>query len=208
MKKTRIFKQNQYNRRDFIMGFLFALLIFFSGPAFSNVLVYCSEAHPDYFNPQVSISGASFDASNLLYSRLIEFSLDGSKLVPGLAKKWTISKDKKTYTFQLKKNVLFYPQGEFKPSRPFNAEDVLFSFQRQKNKSHPFHSVNGGSYKFFYSLDLQNQITQIKKINDHTVQFTLKKPLSLFPQLMAMEFAVILSKEYGDFLLKKNQPEK
>ena len=156
----------------------------------------------------MSISGAAFDASSLLYSRLIEFSPDGSKLVPGLAKKWTISKDKKTYTFYLRKNVLFYSQGEFEPSRPFNAEDVLFSFQRQKSKNHPFHNVNGGSYKFFYSLDLQNQIARIKKIDDYTVQFTLKTPLGLFPQLVAMEFAVILSKEYGEFLLKKNQPEK
>lgn len=179
-------------------------------PAFalSETLIYCSEAGPDYFNPQLSLSGAAFDASSLLYSRLIEFDSEGKKLAPGLAKKWTVSKNKKIYTFFLRKNVFFYPMGDFKPSRPLNAEDVLFSFSRQKDKSHPFYKVNGGGYKFFHSLDLQNQIIEIKKKDDWTVQFILKKPLNLFPQLMAMEFAVILSKEYGDFLSKRNQKEK
>ena len=135
------------------------ILFFWSLPALASTLIYCSEASPDYFNPQLSISGAAFDASNLLYSRLIEFSPEGDKLLPGLAEKWTLSKDKKTWTFRLRKDVLFYPIKGFKPSRPLNAEDVLFSFQRQKNKSHPFHNVNSASYKFFYSLDLQNQIS-------------------------------------------------
>ena len=174
----------------------------------ADTLIYCSEANPDYFNPQMSLSGAAFDASNLLYSRLIEFDQEGKKLIPGLAYKWTFSKDNKTYTFYLRKNVQFYPRGGFQPSRPLNADDVLFSFQRQKNKFHPFHNVNGGSYKFFYSLDLQNQILEIKKVDDHTVQFILKNSMGLFPKIMAMEFAVILSKEYGDFLLKKKQAKK
>ena len=174
----------------------------------ADIFVYCSEANPDYFNPQMSISGTSFDASNLLYSRLIEYNKEGTKLIPGLAEKWTVSKDKKTYTFHLRKDVEFYPRGEFEPSRPFNADDVIFSFMRQKDKSHPFHNLNGASYKFFYSLDLQNQILKIKKVNQHTVQFVLKTASNLFPKYMAMEFAVILSKEYANFLLKKKQAEK
>ena len=142
---------------------LLVIFLFFPSFVFCETLIYCSEASPDYFNPQMSISGSAFDASNLLYSRLIEFNTDGTKLVSGLAKKWTVSKDKKTYTFYLRKNVSFYPRGDFKPSRSFNADDVIFSFNRQKEKSHPFHNVNGGGYKFFYSLDLQNQIKNIKK---------------------------------------------
>ena len=200
--------------------------------ALAQTLVYCAEAGPDYFNPQMSVSGAAFDASNLLYSRLLDWSEDGKTLAPALAKSWSLSKDQKTYTFHLRKNVWFYPReidkgknkrksrgkaketnreknrGKFKPSRPLNADDVLFSFQRQRDKNHPFHSVNGGAYKFFYSLNLQNKIQAIKKKGDYTVEFTLEKPLGLFPSLMAMEFAVIHSKEYADFLLQAGQAEK
>ena len=157
----------------------FPVLFFLGWPASSETLVHCSEANPDYFNPQMSLSGSAFDASNLLYSRLIEFNDDGTKLIPGLAKKWTLSKDKKTYTFYLRKDVEFYPRGEFKPSRPLNADDVLFSFRRQKNKLHPFHNVNGGGYKFFYSLDLQNQILKIKKIRQSHCAVCFKKSFRL-----------------------------
>lgn len=184
------------------------VFLFSSSSAFANTLVYCSEASPDYFNPQLSISGATFDANNLLYSRLIEFDESGKKLIPGVAEKWTLSKDKKTYTFYLRKDVEFQARGGFKPSRPLNADDVIFSFERQKNKSHPFHNINGGGYKFFYSLDLQNQIKEIKKRNNSTVQFVLKSPIGAFPKIVAMEFTAILSKEYADFLLKKKQLKK
>ena len=123
----------------------------------------------------MSMSGAAFDASNLLYNRLVEFNLKEDQLIPGLAEKWTVSKDKKTYTFYLRKKVPFYSLGDFKPSRYFNADDVLFSFNRQKDKSHPYHNTNGGAYKFFYSLDLQNQILKIKKIKQPHYPICIKK---------------------------------
>ena len=185
-----------------ISSFLFCSL------ALADTFIYCSEGSPDYFNPQLSLSGSAFDASNLLYSRLIEFNNKTGKLESGLAEKWEASKDRKTYTFYLRKGVSFYPRGDFKPSRNFNADDVVFSFMRQKDSRHPYHNVNGAGYKFFYSLKLQELILNIKKIDDHTVQFILKKASSLFPSFMAMEFAVILSKEYGNFLLKKSQAGK
>ena len=197
-------------KKYFLWAFFFSPATYL--PVFASTFIYCSEANPDYFNPQMTTSGVAFDASLLLYSRLIEFDKEGKNLIPGLATKWTVSKDQKTWTFFLRKQVAFAPRGvkkkDFKPSRFFNADDVLFSFLRQKNKSHPYHNINGGAYKFFYSLNLQNQIKAIKKIDDFTVQFVLKQPISLFPQIMAMEFAVILSKEYGDFLLKNKTPEK
>ena len=173
-----------------------------------DTLIYCSEASPDYFNPQMSISGAAFNAANLLYNRLLEFDGKKQNLIPGLAERWTLSKNKKTYTFYLREGVQFSPRGEFKPSRPFSADDVLFTFLRQKDKTHPFHQVNGGGYKFFKSLGLQNLIAKIKKIDGKTVAFTLKRPQPLFLQYMAMEFANILSAEYGAWLSEKKQKDK
>ena len=188
--------------------FLIGLLALGGNLAHGSALVYCSEAAPDRFNPQMSLSGAAFDASVLLYGRLLEFNPKGTALIPDLAEKWESSKDGLSHTFYLRKNVSFYPRGGFKPSRNFQADDVLFSFNRQKSPQHPFHNVNGGGYRFFQSLGLHKKIKSIDKIDDLTVRFVLNEASFLFPRLMAMEFAVILSKEYGDFLLKKNQPEK
>ena len=164
---------------------LLFLVLFLSLPAFSDTLVYCSEGSPDYFNPQLSLSGTSFDASNLLYSRLVETDPSGKKLLPGLAHKWTSSKDKKIWTFYLRRDVSFYPRGDFTPKRNLNADDVLFSFERQRDKNHPFHKVNGGSYKFFYSLDLHNLIKKIEKKDDYTVSFHLAKPSPIFLKIIA-----------------------
>ena len=190
------------------LGFLVGLFCLLAYPALADTFIYCSEGSPDYFNPQLSVNGASFDASNLLYSRLVEFTTDGSRLKPGLAKRWTHSKDKKIYTFYLRKQVAFYSQGDFTPTRAFNADDVIFSFMRQKDKQHAYHKVNGGSYKFFYSLKLHKLIKEIKKLDEYTVQFVLNSSSNLFPTFMAMEFAAILSQEYADFLSAKKQSQK
>ena len=185
--------------------FFYLILFLFGSYASSSVLIYCSESSPDYFNPQLSMSGATFNASAFLYDRLVDFNFKNKKIKPSLAKHWTISKNKKTYTFYLRKGVSFSSQGEFVPTRFFSADDVLFTFNRQKNPSHPYYQVNGGGYKFFKSLNLQNLIVNIKKINQQTVQFALKEETPLFIKYIAMEFASILSKEYGDWLLKKNK---
>lgn len=187
--------------------FFLLLIVAASSASGRETLVYCSEGSPDYFNPQLSLSGAAFDASNLLYSRLLETHPDKHKLMPGLAIRWHISEQGKKYTFHLRKKVRFAETKYFKPRRDFNADDVLFTFERQKNPNHPYHQVNGGRYKFFYSLDLQNLITKIQKINNYEVAFFLNRPHPLFLNYMSMEFAAILSKEYGDFLMKKKQKE-
>jgi len=188
--------------------FLYTLFLFYGPFLWASTLIYCSESSPDYFNPQLSISGAAFDASVLLYDRLVDFDIKTERIQPKLATHWSLSKDQKTYTFYLRKGVVFSSQGQFKPSRFFSADDVVFSFNRQKLPSHPYYQVNGGGYKYFKSLGLQHLIVDIKKIDLHTVQFVLKKPTPLFLHYLAMEFSSILSKEYGDWLLQKKQKRK
>jgi ABC-type transport system substrate-binding protein len=40
--------------------------------------------------------------------------------------------------------VQFNSNKYFKPTRDFNADDVLFSVLRQKDASHPYHNVSQG----------------------------------------------------------------
>ena len=59
------------------------------------------------------------------YDRLLRFDVnDPSKLVPDIAKSWSVSKDGKTYTFEIK------PGLKFASGNPLGAEDVAFSLQR------------------------------------------------------------------------------
>jgi peptide/nickel transport system substrate-binding protein len=59
------------------------------------------------------------------YDRLLRFDIsDPSKLLPDVAKSWTVSPDGKTYTFELKDGL------KFASGNPLTAEDVAFSLQR------------------------------------------------------------------------------
>lgn len=191
-----------------IVTLSFALLA--AVPAWAEkTFVYCSEASPSTFNPQMAEDGPTFNASSqMLYNRLVEFEDGGTKPVPGLAEKWDISKDGKTYTFHLRKNATFHTTDTFKPTRPMNADDVIFSFNRGLKKDHPYHKVNGGNYVYFQGMELTTMIKDIQKVDDYTVKFILNQPAAPFLANVAMSFAVILSKEYGDQLLKAGTPQK
>ena len=141
-------------------------------------------------------------------NRLFEFKTGTTEVIPGLAEKWEISEDGKTYTFHLRQGVKWQDNKDFKPTRDLNADDVVFSFDRQKNAQNPYHKVSGGSYEYFEGMGLPDLISEVKKVDDKTVQFVLTRPEAPFLADLAMDFASILSKEYADNMLKAGSPEK
>lgn len=93
----------------------------------AKTLVYCSEGSPENFNPQLYTSGTSVDASAVpIYNRLVDFKVGTTELQPSLAESWEVSEDGKVYTFHLRKGVKFQSNKYFKPTRDFNADDVIF----------------------------------------------------------------------------------
>ncbi|MBD8109046.1 dipeptide ABC transporter periplasmic-binding protein DppA [Erwinia persicina] len=175
----------------------------------AKTLVYCSEGSPEGFNPQLFTSGTTYDASSRqIYNRLVEFTIGTTELHPGLAEKWDVSADGKTYTFHLRKGVKWQTTKDFKPTRDFNADDVVFTFERQLDKNNKYHGVSGGSYEYFEGMDMPALISKIVKVDDNTVRFELTRPESPFLADLGMDFASILSAEYADNMLKAGTPEK
>lgn len=171
-------------------------------------IVYCSESNPATFNPQLVTSSTTSDATAYqIYDRLLEFDTESSKIQPSLASSWSISEDGLVYTFQLQKNVQFHSNVYFTPSRSFNADDVLFSFNRWRDPNHEFHDISGGSYPYFASLELDKVIKDIKRINGYRIEIHLNQPDSSFLATLATDFAIILSEEYGHYLMSKGIPE-
>ncbi len=169
----------------------------------AKTLVYCSEGSPEGFNPSLYTSGTTFDAtSKAVFDKLVAFERGKTNVVPGLAESWDISSDGKTYTFHLRKGVKFHTTKDFKPSRDFNADDVLYSFNRQWKDDHPDHKLSGGSYEYFNGMDMPKLLKSIEKKDDYTVVFTLNQPESPFIANMAMDFGSILSAEYADKMRK------
>ena len=128
-------------------------------------------------------------------------------MIPGLAECWEIADGGKTITFHLRKGVKFHSNKEFKPTRDFNADDVLFSFNRQWKPDNPYYKVSGGKYDYFNDMDMPSLLDTIEKKDDYTLVFHLKSPNVAILANLAMDFAAISSAEYADFLLKKGTPE-
>ncbi|WLH47175.1 ABC transporter substrate-binding protein [Pseudomonas beijingensis] len=169
-------------------------------------LVFCSEGSPAGFDPGQYTTGTDFDASaETMFNRLTQFERGGTAVIPGLATKWDISEDGLTYTFHLREGVKFHTTPYFKPTREFNADDVLFTFNRMINKDDPFRKAYPTEFPYFTDMGMDTNITKIDKLDDHTVKFTLKDVDAAFIQNMAMSFASIQSAEYAAQLLKEGK---
>ncbi|MBL0690959.1 MAG: ABC transporter substrate-binding protein [SAR324 cluster bacterium] len=190
--------------------FLGALLIMASSSVFAaKNFVYCSEASPEGFYPALFTSGTTFDAAGrTIYNRLVEFKNGTTEVQPGLAESWSVSNGGKTYTFKLRKGVKFHSNKSFTPTRDFNADDVLFTFNRMWDKEHPYHRVSGGTYEYFKGMSMHSLLKSITKKGDYTVIFNLNSVEAPFVANLAMEFASIASAEYADSLMKSGNKEK
>ena len=141
MLNHRFARSNPLLRAALIAG----LLLSSSAALAKGTLVYCSEGSPEGFQPQFFTTGTTFDAVSVpMFNRLVEFEIGTTNIVPALAESWTVSPDGKTYTFKLRKGVKFHSNANFKPTRDFNADDVLFSYNRMADPNHPFAKVTPG----------------------------------------------------------------
>ncbi len=176
-----------------------AAIAFFATTAQAKTLIFCSEGSPEGFTPSLYTAGTTFDASSRqIYNKLVEFEIGTTKIIPGLAESWDVSGDGLQYSFKLRHGVKFHATKNFTPSRDFNADDVLFSFERQFSKSHPYHMVSGGAYEYFNGMSMPDLINKIEKVDNHTVRFTLNRPEAPMIANLAMDFASIHSAEYAE----------
>lgn len=93
-----------------------------------------------------------------VYEGLVKVDQTG-KIQPALAKSYTLSGDRKTYTFQLQ------PNAKFSNGDPFNAEAVKFSIDRVKSDAW---KISLKSY-----MDVVSDVTVVSPTE---VKVTLKKP--------------------------------
>ncbi|MEY8830700.1 ABC transporter substrate-binding protein [Sedimentitalea sp. XS_ASV28] len=179
-----------------------------AGSVAAQALVYCSEGSPEGFDPALYTAGTTFDASSHpIYNRLTQFKVGTTEVIPGLAESWEVSEDGKSVTFKLREGVKFHSNANFTPTRDFNADDVIFSFDRQGNEENPYYTVSGGTWEYFGGMSMPDLLESIEKVDDYTVTFNLTRPEAPFIANMAMDFASIVSKEYADAMLEAGTPE-
>lgn len=177
-------------------------------PVSAKTLVFCSEGSPENFYPGVNTTGTSFDASEQIYDNIVKFERGGTKVVPGLADHWSISKDGTEYTFFLRKGVKWHSNKNFKPTRDFNADDFLFTIERQWKETDPYFRVTSANHAYFGDMGMSKLLKTMEKVDDYTVKVVLNQPEAPFLSNLAMQWAGVQSKEYAIAMLKAGTPEK
>jgi peptide/nickel transport system substrate-binding protein len=125
--------------------------------------------------PYTTNDASSNRLQGLIFDGLLNGDIKGN-IIPGIATKWDISKDKLTYTFYMRKDVTFHD------GKKLTAQDVVHSFGFYMNEK----SIN--PYKSSFTM-----IESVKAVNDYTVQFKLKEVYAFF---LYSASAAILPKHY------------
>ena len=95
----------------------------------------------------------------------------------------------------------------FTPTRDFNADDVLFSFDRQWKPDDPWHKVSADNFRIS-THGFPSILKTITKTDDYTVVFTLNHPEAPFISELGMDFASIQSAEFAGKMMQAGTPTK
>jgi peptide/nickel transport system substrate-binding protein len=157
-------------------------------PVSGGELVYGRGHDSVRLDPGHETDGESFKVMDNVYENLVTYADTTTDIVPELAYRWDVSEDGLTYTFHLRPGVTFHD------GTPLDAEAVVFSLDRQREKTppHPFHGV-GGPYAYWQGMGMDDIVADIRATDDSTVVIALKRRNAPFLANLAMGFAGIVS---------------
>ncbi len=169
---------------------LFLLLITFlvlgismTGLAQEKILVFGSSGDAARLDPADVTDGESISRMDNIFEGLVEYESGSTEIKPCLAESWDISEDGTEITFHLRKGVKFHDGTDF------NADAVVFSFERQYNPEHPYHQYGEWAYWGYMFSD----IDRMEKIDDYTVKLVLSEPNASIMTSLAMFTVCIVS---------------
>lgn len=130
-----------------------------------------------------------------------------AKLQPLLAKKYEISPDGKTYTFNLRTDVFFHDDECFpgKKGRKITAGDFKYCYERVCN---PTVKTRGlwvyrdkvtGADEYSKAPDKVGSIKGFTAVNDSTFRIDLVEPFAPFLSILTMPYGYVYPKEAVDF---------
>jgi peptide/nickel transport system substrate-binding protein len=125
-------------------------------------IVVALRAEPKTLNPVLAADAPSRDVIRCLTADLIHINRATQRTEPALAKSWSVSRDGKQYTLDLRQGL------RFSDGSPFSADDVVFSFEVYLDGN--IHSPQRDL------LIVGGKPLTVRKIDDYTVRFDLEQP--------------------------------
>ena len=173
-----------------------------------TTLRFCTAGSPKTFDPAMTDSYVDHVAHQPVFDTLIEVKRGTDQLIPGLATAWTISTDGLAYTLTLRRGVSWQTVEGFKPTREFNADDVLFTFGRLLNRDSEFAKAFPNVSPYVVSFGWDKLIRSVEKLGSHEVRITLAQRDASFLSALSFTFTMIQSAELGAQLLKAGTPQR
>ncbi|MDX1380768.1 MAG: ABC transporter substrate-binding protein, partial [Xanthomonadales bacterium] len=141
---------------------------------------------PESLDPHLTTGVPSAHILRDLFEGLTTESADG-ELIPGVALRWNISRNARTYTFYLRRD-LAWSNGE-----PLNAEDFLYSLRRAAD---PRTAANAATMllpiqnaREVLAGELPVEELGVVLLDEYTLQITLTGPTPYFLGLLAHPIA-------------------
>jgi peptide/nickel transport system substrate-binding protein len=128
-------------------------------------LVFSLGGEVSILNPILSTDSASSAVEGTIFTGMTKINKK-LEVIPDLAKSWKVSKDGKTWTFYLRKDVKWHD------GHPFTAEDVVFTFNSILDPK-----VNSVRRSNFI---IDGEPIKFKALDKYTVQAILPKPFAPF----------------------------
>lgn len=147
-----------------------------------DTLVIGQASEPRSLDPHTATGNSDFRICAQIYDGLVTFGDDDLEIRPSLATDWEISDDGLTYHFELKQDVRFHD------GTPFNADAVVFNFNRILDPKHPYHHTGPFPLSFFFE-----HIENVVAVNEYEIRFELSKPFAPFLSNLAYPTGYIVS---------------
>jgi peptide/nickel transport system substrate-binding protein len=155
-------------------------------PMAEKVLVFAQSADAGTLDPALETSANSLAPATHILEGLTDFEPGTTTPVPALATGWEASDDGLEWTFFLREGVTFHD------GTPFNADAVIFNFERWWDTDNPY---NLGADQFIYwdymfqgfKGDENGVVADIQKVDDYTVKLILNRPNASLLNTLAME---------------------
>jgi len=129
---------------------------------YGGTLVVAQRSEPKTLNPVTAADAPSREVIGRLMADLIHINRASQQSEPALAKSWSVSKDGRVFTVKLRHGL------RFSDGHPFDADDVVFSFQLYRDEK--IHSPQRDL------LVVGGKPVEVQKIDQYTVRFTLAQP--------------------------------
>ena len=145
---------------------------------------------PKSFNPIVASEMSTVEYTMRMFEGLTRANAFTGELEPGLAESWSVADDGLTWTFKLRKDVVF------NDGTPFNADDVVFTWNdlvfdsnRPKDKADPRWPC---SMRDLMTFD--GKVTKFEKVDDYTVRVTTPVKVAILPDMLGDQLLCSMEK--------------